>query len=163
MVAVYAVVRDKHGKVVPTLKKADFTLSEDGRPQKITYFMQQNDVPLTLGLLVDTSMSEANELESERNASFTFVDDVMREDKDHAFVIHFDREVELLQDVTASNPKLQAALQCLQLSIGTAVTTSAAGTAAAIAQGERTFMMRFTWLRMNRCPSKRRARKQGDT
>lgn len=113
MVAVYTVVRDKHGKIVPTLNKADFTLSEDGRPQTITYFMQQNDVPLTLGLLVDTSMSEAGELDSERSASFTFLDHVMREDKDHAFVIHFDREVELLQDVTASKPKLQAALQLL--------------------------------------------------
>jgi len=113
MVTVYAVVRDKHGRIVPTLSKSDFLLAEDGRPQTIAYFMQQNDVPLTLGLLVDTSMSEASNLESERSASFTFLDHVMREDRDHAFVIHFDREVELLQDVTAAKPKLQAALQLL--------------------------------------------------
>jgi len=116
MVTVYATVRDKHGKIVPTLNKENFTLAEDEHPQTISYFVRESDLPLTLGLLVDTSLSQASVLDSERSASFTFLDHMMREDKDHAFVIHFDREVELLQDVTQSKPKLQAALQLLSTS-----------------------------------------------
>jgi VWFA-related protein len=116
MVTLYATVRDKHGKIVPTLNKENFALTEDEHPQTISYFVRETDLPLTLGLLVDTSMSQANVLDNERTASFTFLDHMMREDEDHAFVIHFDREVELLQDVTQSKPKLQAALQLLSVS-----------------------------------------------
>jgi VWFA-related protein len=113
LVTLYATVRDKHGKIVPTLNKEDFTLNEDGHPHTISYFARESDLPLTLGLLVDTSGSMTKELDNERDASFTFLDHMMRQDKDHAFVIHFDREVELLQDVTVSKPKLQAALKLL--------------------------------------------------
>jgi VWFA-related protein len=116
LVAVYATVRDKHGKIVPTLSKEDFALTQDGHPQTISYFARENDLPLTLGLLVDTSMSQARVLDSERDASFTFLDHMLQQDKDTAFVIHFDREVELLQDVTGSHPKLQAALKELAIS-----------------------------------------------
>ncbi|HEY6467877.1 MAG TPA: VWA domain-containing protein [Candidatus Acidoferrales bacterium] len=116
MVTLYATVRDKHGKIVPTLNKENFTLAEDEHPQTISYFVRETDLPLTLGLLVDTSMSQASVLDNERTASFTFLDHMMREDKDHAFVLHFDHEVELLQDVTQSKPKLQAALQLLSTS-----------------------------------------------
>jgi VWFA-related protein len=115
MVTLYASVRDKHGKIVPTLNKEDFTLNEDGHPQAISYFVRESDLPLTLGLLVDTSMSQAKVLENERDASFTFLDHMMRQDKDAAFLIHFDHEVELLQDVTGSKPKLQAALKLLTI------------------------------------------------
>jgi len=113
LVTVYATVLDKHGKIVPNLTKDDFVLDEDGRPQTISHFVVQTDVPLTLGLLVDTSMSQAAVISDERDASYTFLDHLLT-GKDVAFVIHFDREVELLQDVTSSRPKLQAALQLLQ-------------------------------------------------
>jgi VWFA-related protein len=119
LVTVYATVRDKHDKLVPTLDKNNFKLSEDNKPQTISYFARETDVPLTLGLLVDTSMSMAKTLDNERDASFSFLDQLMREDKDHAFVIHFDSEVELLQDVTSSKPKLQAALKLLSISQST--------------------------------------------
>jgi len=71
-------------------------------------------LPLRLGLLVDTSLSQRRVLEEERTASYSFLDHLLRVDKDLAFVIHFDREVELLQEFTPSRPKLQAALQLLQ-------------------------------------------------
>jgi VWFA-related protein len=112
LVTVYAVVRDKHGKIVPNLTKDDFALEEDGRPQTISHFIVQTDVPLTLGLLVDTSSSQRAVIVPERQASYTFLDHVLTA-KDVAFVIHFDREVELLQDLTSSRSKLQAALQLL--------------------------------------------------
>ena len=56
VVNVLTTVRDKHGKIVNNLTQDDFTLTEDGRPQSIHYFSRETDLPLTLGLLVDTSM-----------------------------------------------------------------------------------------------------------
>ncbi len=109
-------VRDKHGKIVRDLAKDDFTLQEDGRPQTIKYFSQETNLPLTLGLLVDTSRSQDKVLDSERNASRSFIDQMLVQPKDKAFLIHFDREVELLQDLTASREKLQSALELLKIS-----------------------------------------------
>jgi len=107
-------VRDKHGKIVRDLTKDDFTLQEDGRPQNIKYFSQDANLPLTLGLLVDTSRSQTHVLEAERNASRSFLEQMLAQPKDKAFLIHFDREVELLQDLTSSREKLQAALELLK-------------------------------------------------
>jgi VWFA-related protein len=113
-VSVLATVRDKHGKTISNLAKEDFALTEDGHPQPIDYFARESDLPLRLGLLVDTSLSQRRVLEQERSASYSFLDHLLRVDKDLAFVIHFDREVELLQEFTPLRPKLQAALQSLQ-------------------------------------------------
>jgi VWFA-related protein len=105
-----ATVRDKHGSIIRNLTKEDFALDQDGKTQTITYFAKESDLPLTLGLLVDTSMSQRRVLDQERAASRTFLDQILRVDKDKAFVIQFDREVTLLQDVTSSREKLQAAI-----------------------------------------------------
>src|ERR1700719_154429 len=113
-VTVLATVRDKHGKLISNLAKDDFVLEEDGHPQNINYFVRESDQPLRLGLLVDTSLSQRHVLEQERSASYSFLDHLLRPEKDLDFVIHFDREVELLQEFTSSRPKLQAALQALQ-------------------------------------------------
>jgi VWFA-related protein len=113
VVNVLATVRDKHGQIVSNLGKDDFELEEDGHPQTIAYFTREADLPLTLGLLVDTSLSQSRVLDEERSASHSFLDNMVREDKDKAFVIHFDREVELLQDLTSSRQKLESALDLL--------------------------------------------------
>jgi VWFA-related protein len=113
VVNVLATVRDKHGQIVSNLTKDDFKLEEDGRPQTIRYFAKETDLPLTLGLLVDTSMSQRRVLEQERIASYAFLEHLMREDKDKAFVIHFDWDIELLQDLTSSRKKLNIALEKL--------------------------------------------------
>jgi VWFA-related protein len=114
VVNVLATVRDKHGKIISNLGKDDFVLTEDGRPQSIHYFTRETDIPLTLGLLVDTSLSQRRVLDQERSASHSFLDQMVRQDKDKAFVIHFDREVELLQDLTSSHQKLESALQDIE-------------------------------------------------
>jgi len=114
VVNLLATVRDKHGQIVRNLTKDDFTLEEDGRPQTIGYFAKEDNLPLKLGLLVDTSMSQRRVLDQERSASHAFLDQMLRQDKDMAFVIHFDREVELLQDLTSSRDKLYNALGLLQ-------------------------------------------------
>ncbi len=113
VVNVLASVHDKDGKVIANLDKDDFSIEEDGRPEVIRYFARQSDLPLTLGLLVDTSGSESRNIEAERRASYKFFDQVMREDKDKAFLIHFDREVELLQDLTSSRTQLDKGLDGL--------------------------------------------------
>jgi VWFA-related protein len=113
VVNLLASVRDKHGKLIHGLTKDDFVLQQDGHPESINYFSQDANLPLTLGLLVDTSMSQRRVLDQERAASRTFVDHALREDRDKAFLIHFDREVELLQDLTPSRQKLEAALEQL--------------------------------------------------
>ena len=114
VVNVFATVRDKKGEIVKDLKKEDFTLLKDGRPQKISYFAQQSDLPLTLGLLVDTSGSERRMIPTEQSASHKFLEQVLRPDRDKAFLIHFDHDVELLQDLTASRERLEKALDELQ-------------------------------------------------
>lgn len=113
VVTVFATVHDKHGKIVPALNRDDFILEQDGQPQPITNFAREKDVALTMGLLVDTSRSQQRVLGEERSASYSFLDHLLRDDKDQAFVIHFDREVELLQDLTSSRQKLESGLKLL--------------------------------------------------
>jgi VWFA-related protein len=115
VVSVLATVRDKQGRIVTNLTKDDFDLAEDGRPQTIRYFSRESDLPLTLGLLVDTSGSQRQVLGEERTASRQFIEKVLREDRDQTFLIHFDHETELLQDLTASRAKLERALDDLEL------------------------------------------------
>jgi VWFA-related protein len=105
-------VVDKHGALVTTLTAKDFTLTQDGRPQVIKSFTTQSNLPFRLGLLVDTSRSVYSAIDSERKASEKFVDLMLPADPkagtrgDEAFLIHFDREVELLEDFTNSREKL---------------------------------------------------------
>lgn len=113
VVNVLATVRDKHGNIIRNLTKGDFVLEEDGHPQTIKYYLQEDNLPLTLGLLVDTSGSQRHVIGDERTASYTFLDHVLREDMDKAFLLHFDREVELLQDLTSSRQKLESSLDLL--------------------------------------------------
>ncbi len=113
VVNVLATVRDKHGQIVNNLTKDDFKLEQEGKPQTIRYFARDTDLPLKLGLLVDTSASQRRLIDQERTASYGFLNELMRVDKDKAFVIHFDREIELLQDTTSSHEKLEAALDKL--------------------------------------------------
>lgn len=114
VVALPVTVRDKHGAIVKDLTKDDFTLQENGRPQPIKYFSLDSNLPLTLGLLVDTSFSQREVLDQERNASRSFFDQMLTQDKDKAFLLHFDHEVELLQDLTHSREKLQSSLDLLK-------------------------------------------------
>jgi VWFA-related protein len=105
-------VRDKHGALMSNLTAGDFTLSEDSRPQVIKSFTRESNLPFRLGLLVDTSRSVESAMDSERKAAEKFVDLMLPADPkdaktgDQAFLLHFDREVELLEDFTNSRDKL---------------------------------------------------------
>jgi VWFA-related protein len=105
-------VRDKHGALVTSLNIGDFALTEDSRPQVIKSFTRESNLPFRVGLLVDTSRSVSGALENERKAAGKFVDLMLPADpkaagaKDEGFLLHFDREVELLEDFTNSRDKL---------------------------------------------------------
>ncbi|MCU1319150.1 MAG: VWFA-related domain protein [Edaphobacter sp.] len=111
LVSLPVVVRDKKGALVQNLTKDDFSLQVDGHSQTIRYFDIDSNLPLTLGLLVDTSLSQRDVIDEERTASSTFLDQMLKTPKDQAFVVQFARQTELLQDLTNSRPRLQAALK----------------------------------------------------
>src|SRR5260370_27104787 len=110
-------VRNKAGGLVGNLSKDDFTLVEDGKPQTIKYFTRDTDIPLTIGLLIDISGSQARLTEDERRAAYQFFSQVLRK-KDMAFLISFGPECELLQDFTNSARLLQSALEGLHVESG---------------------------------------------
>jgi VWFA-related protein len=105
-------VRDKKGALATGLTAADFTLTEDNRPQVIKSFSRESDLPFRLGLLIDTSRSLSGAMENERTAAGKFIDLMLPADAkgaakgEQAFLLHFDHEVELLQDFTNSRDKL---------------------------------------------------------
>lgn len=119
VVNVVATVKDRNGRLVSTLGKEDFILSEDGVRQEIRYFAHQTDLPLTIGLLIDTSGSQKALIPEERRAGSHFFRSVLRPEKDLAFLMSFDRNVELLQDYTSSQGLLERGLDELQVEVPT--------------------------------------------
>jgi VWFA-related protein len=101
VVNVLATVRTKKGALVSDLGKDDFSLSEDGRPQTIRYFSRETELPLTLGLLIDTSGSQRRVLDAERGASLRFLDQVVRAKTDKVFIMQFDSAVQIRQPLTS--------------------------------------------------------------
>jgi VWFA-related protein len=116
LVNVLCTVRNKGGGLVGNLEKKDFTILEDGKEQAIKYFTRETDLPLTIGLLVDTSKSQERLIDIERRAAYEFFSKVLRK-KDEAFLIQFGAEAELLQDSTGSPKLLQEGLNQLRLSV----------------------------------------------
>jgi len=110
VVSILATVLDRQGRIIHDLAKEDFSVAENGRPQTLRYFSRDTDLPLTLGLMVDTSMSQVKVIDAERAASFRFVDQVLREDKDKVFVMQFDMAVQISQPLTSSREDLRRAL-----------------------------------------------------
>ena len=110
------VVLDKHGSLVPNLTANDFTLTDDGRSQTIESLTTQSNLPLRLGLLIDTNRRVYSAMDSERAAAGKFIDLMLPADtkagahSNEAFLIHFDREVELLEDFTSARDKLRREL-----------------------------------------------------
>jgi VWFA-related protein len=110
VVNVLATVTDKKGEIIRDLTKDDFVLYEDKRPQTVRYFAQQSDLPLTIGLMVDTSMSQQRVLNAERGASFRFLEVVLRPAKDQVFLMQFDFRIFTRQELTSSLKALDDAL-----------------------------------------------------
>jgi len=111
VVNILATVRDHSDQFVRNLTKDDFSVLEDGRPEIIRYFSAETNLPLTIGLLVDTSTSQEKVLNAERGASFRFIDSVLRENMDHVFLMDFDLNVKTMQRLTNSRADLQESLR----------------------------------------------------
>lgn len=109
-------VKDKHGALIPNLKKEDFTIAEDGTPQTIKYFTAESNLPLTLGMMIDSSGSQRNVIDMEKQVGGAFLRQILT-DKDEAFVISFDITVDLLQDFTRDPHRLQAALNKAKVNV----------------------------------------------
>lgn len=112
-------VRDKKGALVPNLSRQDLTLTQDGRPQTIQTVTHDANEPIKLGLLVETAHPVGFALEDARKASGQFVDTMLPANSpNQAFLIHFDRQVELLEDFTSSRDKLHQELDDMSASRG---------------------------------------------
>lgn len=109
-------VKDKHGALIPNLTKDDFTIAEDGKPQTIKYFTAESNLPLTLGMMIDSSGSQRNVLEMEKEVGGAFLRQILT-DKDEAYVISFDISVDLLQDFTRDVHRLQSALNKAKINV----------------------------------------------
>lgn len=107
-------VKDKKGALIPNLTKDQFQVAEDGHPQTIKYFAAESNLPLTLGMLIDSSGSQARVLDMEKQVGGEFLDQILRE-KDLAFVIGFDVNVDLLQDFTSSVRALKNAMNSARI------------------------------------------------
>jgi len=116
LVSILASVRGKSGALISNLTKDDFKIYEDGKEQQIRNFTRETDLPLTIGLLVDTSASQERLVDTEQRAASQFFSKVLRP-KDQAFLIQFGAEAELLQDLTNSARSLQEGLKHLRLSV----------------------------------------------
>ena len=113
VVNIFATVRDKSGQIRRDLDKNDFSIRENGKPQVIRYFSRESDLPLTVGLMIDTSLSQGRVLENERGASYRFLDQVLRETKDKAVVVQFDQAIIVRQGLTTSRKDLEDTLSLL--------------------------------------------------
>jgi len=114
LVNVLVTVTDKKNHLVTDLTKDDFHIFEDGRPQAISAFSRETDLPLRVGMLIDTSNSIRDRLHFEQEAAVDFLTTVLRPGKDLAFVESFDVQPQYIQDYTDDMEKLSTAIQSLQ-------------------------------------------------
>jgi len=122
VVSLFFNVKDKHGALIPNLTKDDFTVAEDSKPQTIKYFTAESNLPLTLGILIDSSGSQLRVLDMEKEVGGAFLHQIIT-DKDEAFVIDFNIDAELVQDYTRDVHRLQAALNKVKINSGVTMPT----------------------------------------
>jgi VWFA-related protein len=114
LVDLFFVVHDKFGKLVPNLSRADCSVFEDEKPQKLKSFTAQSDLPLSIGIMLDTSLSQERVLPDEQKAASAFLRRILRP-TDEAFLISFDVTVDLLADWTSNPDDLKRALDAAQI------------------------------------------------
>ena len=114
LVSLFATVRDKNKRIVGDLTQNDFQVFQDNEPQKIAFFSKEVTLPITLGLLIDTSGSEQNRLPAEQDAATRFLERVMKKG-DEAMVISFDLDVNLFSDFTDDKHIIERAINKAQV------------------------------------------------
>src|SRR5438128_3540084 len=101
---------DKQKRFISTLKREDVRVLEDGVPQQVFTFQPNSDLPLSLAILIDCSGSEERTLPEEKGAARTFLESVLRADKDEAAIVSFTGEVTLEQGLTGNIGRLRRAI-----------------------------------------------------
>lgn len=137
LVQLFFNVKNKKGTLIPSLNKDDFEILEDGKPQTIKYFAAESNLPLTLGILIDSSASQERVLHMEKEVGGEFLNEILRS-QDLAFVLGFDVNVNLLQDFTNSVDVLQTALNSARVNTSggrTAGTPGPGGTVPVVLRG----------------------------
>jgi VWFA-related protein len=114
-------VTDKKGRFITDLDKGDFEVVEGKRQQTISEFTAESDLPLRLGILIDTSNSVRERFKFEQEAASQFIDSVMRTNLDKALVVSFDTSAELVSDLINDTDKLTAAIRDLRPGGGTSL------------------------------------------
>ena len=114
-------VTDKHGRFVKDLKKDDFKVLDDNKPQQVLNFRSETDLPLRVGLLIDASNSIRDRFKFEQEAAIEFLNQIIRQRKDQAFVIGFDTVAEVTQDYTDNTEALAHGVRMLRAGGGTAL------------------------------------------
>lgn len=114
MVNVYAVVENRSGRLIRDLNQQDFAITDNKVPQRIAFFSRETDAPLSLGLLIDTSVSQERLLGKEQQTAEMFLASVLRRN-DKAFFMHFDTDVELLVDFTNDLGSLSRAVERVRI------------------------------------------------
>src|SRR5690349_2440738 len=121
LVDVLFTVLDRRNKLVPSLDKPDFKVLDDNIAQDIRYFSRQSDLPLRIGMLLDTSNSIRDRIKFEQDAANNFLFSVLRRGKDEAFVMTFDDEPQILQTFTGDTGSLRDQIVATRAGGGTAV------------------------------------------
>ncbi|MFZ3380876.1 MAG: VWA domain-containing protein [Candidatus Acidiferrales bacterium] len=121
LVHLVATVMDRHRNFVTDLDQSDFKILEDGAPQEIRYFGRDTDLPLRIGILLDTSNSIRPRLEFEKDAAMDFLQHVIRRNQDQAFLMTFDNEPEIIQNFTGDLALLTDAIRKQRAGGGTAL------------------------------------------
>ncbi len=116
LVNLFATVRDKNKRIVPSLKQEDFRISEDNQEQKIAFFSREVALPITLALLLDTSGSEQDMLPAIQDAGSRFIARILRKG-DEALVMSFDANVDLLSDFTDERSQLERAIRRSRINV----------------------------------------------
>jgi Ca-activated chloride channel family protein len=121
LVDVLFTVVTKHDKLVTDLNKEDFKVFDNGMQQEITSFSQPTDLPLRIGLLLDTSNSIRSRLKFEQDAAINFLFDALRRDKDQAFLMTFDEGPQIIKDFTGDSDALRDTILNQRAGGGTAL------------------------------------------
>ena len=121
LVDVLFTVLNRRNKLVPELEKSDFKIWDDKYQQEIRYFSKQSDLPLRIGMLLDTSNSIRDRIKFEQDASINFLFSVLRHNKDEAFVMTFDDEPQIVQAFTGDAGALRDQITKTRAGGGTAI------------------------------------------
>ena len=114
-------VTDKKNRFITNLEREDFEVSDNGKKQSIREFVRESDLPLRIGILLDTSNSIRGRFAFEQEAAIEFVRGVLQEEKDKAFLVSFDTRAELIIDFTNNPDELANGIRSLRAGGGTAL------------------------------------------